>query len=504
MTILNYLENTALKYPNKPSIIDENGPYTFSELRTKALSIAACIQNSLGEKRHQPILVYLPKGKECIAAFMGIVYSGNIYTPTDVRFPFPKVQSIIDVLNPVLYISDKKNAQTLQNNGIASEHIFIYEDIETSGFDVKKTLSKTIDADLVYVFFTSGSTGKPKGVTISHRSILDYIDWAAERFAISEQEVIGNQAPFYFDNSTLDIYLCIKTGAQMYIIPENLFAFPLRLVEYINEMKINFVFWVPSVLCNIANNNILNNVKLSYLKKILFAGEVMPNKQLNYWRRQLADSLFANLYGPTEITVDCTYYIVDREFSDEEPLPIGIPCENTDILLLDNNDIIIEPNIKGEICVRGTSLSLGYWNNPQKTVEVFCQNPLNPHYPEKIYRTGDLAHYNDKGEIMFDGRKDFQIKHLGYRIELGEIETTASVLQSIETVSTEYDNEKQEIVLFFSGGIDKKEIKTFLLRQLPKYMVPSRYVKLNIFPYNDNGKIDRISLKKKYIMENHE
>ena len=222
----------------------------------------------------------------------------------------------------------------------------------------------------------------------------------------------------------------------------------------------------------------------------------MPNKQLNYWRSKVPHALYANLYGPTEITDACAYYIIEREFSDDEPLPIGIPCENTDILLLDENDnLIIDCDVQGEICVRGISLSHGYWNNPQKTSEVFCQNPLNPHYPEKIYRTGDLAHYNDREEIMFDGRKDFQIKHLGYRIELGEIEVASSVLKGVETVSADYDNEKQNIVLFFTGEIDEKELRNFLLKQLPKYMVPTRYFKLDAFPYNDNGKIDRLKLR---------
>lgn len=499
MLVLDYIEETYLRQPEKIAITDEHGSYTFAELRAKSLSIATAIA-SRPDIRRAPVLVYLPKGKECVAAFMGITYSGNIYTPTDVKFPFNKVQGIIDILQPALFISDKKNAVKLRENGIAEEHILVYEDIVPADFDVPKALLRIIDTDPVYVFFTSGSTGVPKGVTISHRGICDYIDWAQKKFDIDGHHIIGNQAPFYFDNSILDIYLCLKTGAQMCIIPEMFFAFPAKLLQYINEMKVNFIFWVPSALCNVANKDMLNEIELTYLKKILFCGEVMPNKQLNYWRRHLPHCFYANLYGPTEITDACAYYIIDREFSDDEPLPIGIPCENTDIFFLDeNNKCVTACGIQGEICVRGSSLSHGYWNNPQKTAEVFCQNPLNPHYPETIYRTGDLAHYNSLGEIMFDGRKDFQIKHLGHRIEIGEIEASAASLPGIETASADYDTQKQEIVLFYSGTAEEKEIKIFLLKQLPKYMVPTRYVKLDNFPYNDNGKIDRKALKLKYI-----
>ena len=500
MTILHYLENTAVCYPTKPAVVDEKGQYTFSELRALAISIAARIQNRLDAKRHQPIMVYLPKGKECVAAFMGIVYSGNIYTPTDVRFPFPKVQSIIDVLNPVLYISDRKNTQTLQNNGIANEHILIYDDIETSDFDVKKTLSKTIDTDPVYIFFTSGSTGIPKGVIINHRNIIDYIEWAVPACSINETTIIGNQSAFYFDISTQDIYSCIKTAATLVVIPERFFSFPIQVLKFIKEKNINYLYWVPSAFINVCSRDALYEVDISCVKQIIFGGEVMPVKYLKKWQKHIPGLQAMNVYGPTEATVNITAYQIDRDFGNDEILPLGMPCGNTDLIVIDdNNDLVTNPFIKGELCARGTCLSPGYWRNNTKTTEVFVQNPLHSNYHDIIYRTGDLVHYNGNGELVFDGRKDFQIKHLGYRIELGEIETAVSVIESVETVSADYDKTKQEIVLFYSGRIDEKELKVSLLKQLPKYMVPTKYVKLDSFPYNDNGKIDRKRLREKYM-----
>jgi non-ribosomal peptide synthetase component F len=291
-------------------------------------------------------------------------------------------------------------------------------------------------------------------------------------------------------------------GASLYIIPERHLAFPFRLMQYVTEHQINFLFWLPSALIYVANQNALETLDMSCLHKVLFCGEVMPNKQLNYWRRHVSHAIFANLYGPTEITDVCAYYVIDRPFTDDEPLPIGFPCENTDILLLDeNNTLVTTPDVQGEICVRGSSLSPGYWNAPEKTSEVFCQNPLNPHYPESIYRTGDIAHYNDRGEIMFDGRKDFQIKHKGFRIELGEIENAAGSLDNIHTVSADYDNKNQKIVLFYSGHLEEKKLRAALSELLPKYMLPARYIHLDRFPYNDNGKIDRKALRTKYIQE---
>lgn len=221
----------------------------------------------------------------------------------------------------------------------------------------------------------------------------------------------------------------------------------------------------------------------------------MPNKQLNTWRKFLPDVTYANLYGPTEITDACTYYIVDREFPDDEPLPIGIPMANTDILVLNEKDELVTGDEVGELCVRGTSLSMGYYRNPEKTKEAFVQNPLNPFVPEIIYRTGDLVKYNEYGEIIYLSRKDFQIKHMGHRIELGEIETAVSSLEEISLCCCLYDEKHQRIELFIEAELDKAYINERLSRMIPEYMLPNKVITLEEMPINANGKIDRVKLK---------
>jgi acyl-coenzyme A synthetase/AMP-(fatty) acid ligase len=236
--------------------------------------------------------------------------------------------------------------------------------------------------------------------------------------------------------------------------------------------------------------------KLDHLKKVLFAGEVFPTKHLNYWRRHLPEAMFVNLYGPIEISVDCTYYIVDRDFADDEKLPIGFPCRNTDILILNEQNQPAKADEPGELCVRGSSLALGYWNNPERTAKAFVQNPLNPHCPELIYRTGDLVFRNRRGEIMFIGRKDFQIKHLGYRIELGEIEHAILQVDGIRNCCVVYNQSKKEITLFYESD---KELSPAFIRErvsasLPKYMLPTVFKWMELMPRNPNGKIDRQQL----------
>lgn len=502
-SVLCYLEESIHHFPDKVALTDETQNITFREWKSMALCIADGIKKKT-HKRKIPILVYLPKSAMTLISFVGILYSGNYYTPTDVRFPFEKVASIMKCLMPEVIITDRENGKKLTDHEVEREKILYVEDLDLNAIhdNGDQLNSQIIDTDLAYVFFTSGSTGIPKGVAITHRSIIDYIDWASEKFAITSETKIANQAPFYFDNSILDIYLCMSRGAHLYITPEMYFTFTARLLEYIKKNEINFIFWVPSALIGVANSGLLEKIDCSCIKKVLFCGEVMPNRHLNYWRRILPDVLYANLYGPTEITDVCSCYVIDREFTDDEPLPIGVACNNTEILLLNSqNEEIKETDTMGELCVRGTSLAVGYYNNPEKTAEAFIQNPLNPHYSEKIYRTGDLAHYNQYGEIMFDGRKDFQIKHMGYRIELGEIETAILSFEEVYNACCIYDTEENAIVAFCNADpcVTELDIKKFLGNLLPRYMIPARYILLDKMPYNDNGKIDRKALKKIYI-----
>jgi D-alanine--poly(phosphoribitol) ligase subunit 1 len=220
-------------------------------------------------------------------------------------------------------------------------------------------------------------------------------------------------------------------------------------------------------------------------------------KHLNAWRRKLPHATFMNLYGPIEITVDCTYFLVDRDFEDDERLPIGFPCRNSDVLILNAENRPAAVNEQGELCVRGSSLAMGYWNDPGRTAMAFTQNPLNPAYPEIIYRTGDLVFRNERGEIMFLGRRDYQIKHLGYRIELGEIESVIVAIPGIANACVLYDAEAKEITLFYesTAALGAREIRAEASKLLPKYMVPTVLQRFDVLPRNPNAKIDRQRLQ---------
>ena len=499
-----WLDETAACFPDKTAYADENKEITFRQLRVQARAIA-CELTARGLFK-KPVAVFLEKGVDVLVSFMGAAYSCNFYSPIDVDMPGSRVNKILEVLEPAVVITTGALRETFSAYDYKGGFLLLEDVLSRDGRAGKElpereaaleaARKRGIDTDLLYVLFTSGSTGVPKGVTINHRAVIDYIDWVTETFAVTEKDSFGNQAPFYFDNSILDIYSTLKTGATTYIIPKMLFAQPVPLLEYLKEKKINTIFWVPSALIVVAKLKAFKNVDLSdTLQRVLFCGEVMPNKQLNVWRKFLPDVQYANLYGPTEITDACTYYVIDREFSDEEPLPIGFPMPNTDILVLNEKDEPVTGEEPGELCVRGTSLSMGYYKNPEKTREAFVQNPLNDAVPELIYRTGDIVKYNERGEILYLSRKDFQIKHMGHRIELGEIETAVSSLPEISLNCCLYDEKRQKIVLFIEEELDKAYINEKISHLVPEYMLPNKVVRVEKMPINANGKIDRVKLK---------
>jgi|SRR5574344_97511 len=493
--VIEYLDYTAKRHPGKIAVKDSTAEISFSELQRASFKIAIRLQLQSANSNGMPICVYIPKGCQMIESFAGISRAGFFYVPLDTRSPDTRISSIINVLNAHVVITNREHLVKLQTFCTAS--IIVIEDVLGADVPNVKLIDCQIDTDPVYSIFTSGSTGTPKGVVVSHRGVIDYIDWAINTFHIDSTTIIGNQAPFYFDNSTLDIYLMYATGATLNIIPETCFAFPAKLIDYLNENKITFVFWVPFVLVNVANLDILAAKKPEYLKDVFFAGEVMPNKHLNYWRKYLPKCRYANLYGPTEITVDCTYYLVDREFSDDEPLPIGVPCRNSDVLILVDRRRRANFGEHGELCVRGSSLALGYYNNFEKTKDAFIQNPLNSHYPERIYCTGDIVYTNDRGEIMYVGRIDSQIKHNGYRIELGEIETAVLGCKLVKNCCVVYDSVNKKIVMFYESNeeLNMGNFRQAILSKIPKYMLPSAYHRVEKMNINANGKIDRLYYK---------
>jgi amino acid adenylation domain-containing protein len=499
--VIEYFIETVENNGNKTAVIEGEKKITFTDLSLKSRILAQYISQSVNDV-NKPIAVFLPKTIDSVISNIAITFSGNIYMNLDIKTPIERINNIISLIEPQLIITNSTYIKQLETLGL-SQGILNIDDINfdvTIDNELLKRLSGLIDTDPYCIINTSGSTGTPKGVVLNHKSFVDFTEWSIDTFKFSNNEVIGSLSPLVFDIYSYELCLLMSKASTIVLIPDSLAAFPIKILEILEREKITFLFWVPTIMVNIANMALLEKISLPSLKTVWFAGEVFPTKQFNYWKNNLKECLFANLYGPIEITLDCTYFIIDRDIPDDEPLPIGFACRNTDILILNDEDKLVAKGEEGELCVRGTSLAMGYYNNPEKTSLAFVQNPLNKSYPEIIYRTGDIVSVNNLDEIIFKGRKDSLIKHLGYRIELGEIEhVIVNTLKIAKNGCVVYNVNKKEITLFYEANeeISVIDFRKELTKALPKYMIPTVYSFMKELPRNTNGKIDRLFLKNK-------
>ncbi len=496
INVLEYLEEAAESFPDKVAFVDERSSITFVALKEEAQKLAMTITKEIKETYPCPIVVAIEKSVDCMIAFFAVVYSGHFYVPVDVSAPSHRNDKIVEKVQPIAIITDEVGSYTSEKYKIPC----IPQNKREPDINSEKLMSirhKHIDTNPLYVIFTSGSTGIPKGVAISHKSTLDYIDWLGDTFPFSETTVFGNQAPAHFDSSVIDVYSPLKHGATTVFIPKILFSKPKQLLDFMDKYSVNSIFWVPTAMNLLLTRKNLVPPSTLHLENVFTGGEVMPVKTLNHWKKFFPHTKFTNVYGPTEIAVVCSYYKIERHFEEEEFLPIGIPCRNSDILILDEKDQLATA---GELCVRGTSLALGYYNDPEKTAEAFVQNPLHNRYEEKIYRTGDMVTLNEKKELMFIGRKDNQIKHMGYRIELEEIEQVVTTLPYHKENCVFYDENKKFIVLCIHTHtrMTESEIISDLKESLPLYMIPSRIYLVEEMKYTSSGKINRPAMKSWY------
>ena len=496
--VLDYLNEIVTRKPEKLAFANDVDGMTFQQVYDQSRAVGTYLHNK--GVYHKPVVVFMNKHPKEVTAFFGVITAGDFYVPIDEEMPAGRIQLILDNVQAPVIICDEKTkpiADTFNYDG----EIVLYDDIcETSvcAEALQKIHDNAIDTDPIYIVFTSGSTGIPKGVAACHRSVLDYIEQLSETLEFNEDTVFGNQTPLYFDACLKELYPTLKFGATTYLIPKSYFKMPIKLVEFLNEKKINTVCWVVSALTMISAFGTFKTIKPEYLHTIAFGSEVFPIKQFKAWKEVLPEAKFTNLYGPTEGTGMCCFYKVNREFELGDVIPIGRPFKNTEILLLNEKNERAADGEVGEICIRGTSVTLGYYNNPEKTSESYVQNPLNSAYPEIIYRTGDLGKLNEYGELVFVSRKDYQIKHMGHRIELGEIEVNVNMLEAVKLAGCIYDDVKGKIVLFYVGSINEKELTLLLKEKLPRYMLPNRIRQLDEMPLTANGKIDRVTLKKMY------
>ena len=514
--ILDYLEQTAECYKYSTAVTGVDGEFTWYEFTVMARRIGSGISRRVSPG--SPVPVMMEKSPLMLAAMLGAVYAGCFYVPVNPDNPPERLKKIFRTLQPEIMIADRNMQEFLTREGICagsdkesdkgldkgsdkgecsiiSAEALMKEDADPERLAAIRKNAK--ETDILYGIFTSGSTGTPKAVAVSHGAVIRFIGHFTELFGISRDDVIGCQAPFDFDVSVKDIYSAVMTGAQLVLIPKEYFSTPPRLLDYLCERKVTTLIWAVSALTLVSSLKGLKYRIPEHVNKVMFSGEAMPPKQLKLWQEALPDARFVNLYGPTEITCNCTYYRIGREYEDGEKIPVGNAFPGRTVFLLDEDDReIAVPGVPGEICAAGESLAQGYYRNAEQTEKHFVMYPVGGGEPQRIYRTGDLGYYDKEGRLVFAGRKDFQIKHMGHRIELEEIESAMNAVENVQRSCCIFQEEKNRIVGFYMGEIEPAGIRRKLKEKLPVYMVPPKLIRMQVMPLNKNGKTDRGYLKK--------
>lgn len=492
--ILEYLECTAACFPERTAVEDDVCSVTWKELLTTAKQVGSVLAKRISFQ--EPVAILTEKSVKTLALMLGVVYAGGFYVVVDPAQPAERMKQILHTLQPALILVENDPAEKVQE--WKGENILVAESVFGSGKTnheelLRERRKRSSDDDILYGIFTSGSTGVPKGITVTHRAVIDFITHFIETFGFTKEDHIGNQAPFDFDVSVKDIYTCIMTGAKLVILPRKLFSTPPLLLDWLCEKKVTVLIWAVSALTLVSSLKGLAYRVPESVRMVLFSGEVMPVQQLILWQKALPEAAFINLYGPSEITCNCTFYRVPQHISEDVRIPIGYPFDGREVFLLDQNGKeVTQKGRKGEICVSGESLAKGYYHNPQETQKhFFLWNHL------MTYRTGDLGFYGEKKELYFAGRKDFQIKHMGHRIELEEIERALNRMDGVEKSCCLLDQKKNQLVAFYQGEAEKSQIRAQLKKQVPIYMVPHKMIRISVFPLNKNGKTDRKELYRK-------
>lgn len=524
--VLEWLEATVAKYPDKPAFSDTESSITFRQVYDIARNTGAYLVEQLGVDR-TPVAVFAGRKMVTPAYFLGVVYAGRPYAPIDASLPDKRIEKILENLCPGAIVADRESREHVESivdelakaEGFDRPQIFIAEDISSfeqvacadsnckisesagdsvtdSENDMLATVRRQMSmTDPLYIIYTSGSTGNPKGVMTSHLSLMTYINAYCDVMHIEESDVLGNQSPLDYIAAIRDIYLPLKTGCSTAIIPKEYFMEPNALFDYMNEKKVSSVGWSVSAFTILTSLGAFEEVGLKSLRKICFSGSVMPCRVLRKWQENLPEAHFVNQYGPTEATASCTYYSVDHTVEDDEVLPIGKAYDNYRVFLIDEHGNDPAVGEQGEICVCGPILALGYYNDPERTAAAFTLNPLNRAYPERMYRTGDYGRLDEAGILHFCGRMDRQIKHMGHRVELDEVEHAANVVDGVAESCVIYNKAKEVLILFYTGDCDRRSLALALRDELPGFMVPRKIKKLEQLPKLPNGKYDMKKLE---------
>jgi len=517
-----WVTEQAEKRPEASAVVSEAGRLTYAELDALSTRVARVLKQG-GCRQGDRVALLMPKSPLAIAGLLGIYKADCIYVPLDPASPASRLKKILDScenrwvlaagpVTPVLeeLLQEERWRQRLSIGWLDTRR-------PAGGFAVEFTLADVMlcsaaplacrngSQEPAHILFTSGSTGTPKGVVITHANVIRFVEWATRYFALDSSDRVSAHPPLQFDLSFLDVFGTAAVGGELHLVPSELNVLPNKLADFIRASGLTQWFSVPSVLTYLAKFDVVRFNDFPLLRRLLWAGEVLPTPTLIHWMKRLPHVTFTNLYGPTETSIASSYYTVPACPEDPQAaIPIGVACDGEELLVLDESMQAVPRGDTGELYIGGAGLACGYWRDPERTAAAFVRQPQRP--SERLYKTGDLARIGDDGLVYFLGRADSQIKSRGYRIELGDIEVALNTLAGVQECAVVAINtgsfEGAVICCAYVAAAGSDVAPTRLRRELgrlvPGYMLPARWLALDQFPRNGNGKTDRRRLKEEF------
>jgi amino acid adenylation domain-containing protein len=514
---------TAEKFPERPALGAQSKTLTYRELRELACRIAATVQ-ARPEYSPTPLTaVFAYRTPTAFAGVLGSLLAGNGYVPLNRSFPLDRTRTMLERSDCHSIVVDLESLPQLQAilSGFQRPLLVVIPDLEDPGglqeqwpmhrFVGARDLAPPQawrepairDNSIAYLLFTSGSTGVPKGVVVAQRNVISFVDYMVERYQITEKDRLSQMFDMTFDLSAFDMFVAWERGAFLCCPSQKTLINPGK---YIRGMQLTLWFSVPSTIAFMKQLGILKRNQYPSLRVSLFCGEPLPVSSAGAWLEAAPHSILENLYGPTELTISCTLYRWDPARSPGEAelgiVPIGYPYPGMRVLVADHNLNEVRPGDVGELLMNGPQMSLGYWQDPEKTAAAFV---IPPGKTETYYRTGDRVRRPvGDAPLTHLGRIDFQVKILGHRVELGEIEAivrNASGMDGVVAVGWPVTPSGYGGVEVFLEGppADSDRLRKAVAAQLPEYMVPRRFHFLEQLPRNVNGKFDRKAMLQRLV-----
>ena len=503
------LEQSALRWSDRIAVdVPGTGSVTYGELGDLA-GLAADEFGKLGVARGDRVGVCMNKSVDALGVIFGAMMSGAAYVPVDPSAPAARSAYIFTDCQVKVVVVEASLAPALQTALADAGHHPTLIVVETpgTGEGLRSALqpshrsgrpdrsgTRPGPGDLAYILYTSGSTGKPKGVMLTHRNALSFVDWCSRIFEPSHTDRLSSHAPFHFDLSILDIYVAVKHGATLVVIPAHVSREPTGLANLIAASRISIWYSAPSILSLLAQYGKLPRHDYSHLRYVLFAGEVFPVKHLRTLQAMVPHPRYFNLYGPTETNV-CTYHEIPRTIPPErsQPYPIGRVCEHLSALVIDEAGRPLNAGQEGELCITGPSVMQGYWNLPEQDRRAF----LDRSDGQRWYRTGDIVIEDADGCYTYVGRRDRMVKRRGHRIELGEVEAGLyrhPAIKEAAVVAQSDEDDGVKIRAFISchdgARLSVIELKRFCAKVLPAAMVPDEFLQQEALPKTSTDKVD--------------